>query len=184
MPAHPDHTTGPALISQTLSLPPGQSFCWNRQVILPKEAVEHGATLATSSFSLYFLAPGLGHPMQVPQGTHRQLKHVERDPQRPGGRLPYCSAPWQPSEDAGQTSRVMCYVGRGGPGQPAGGGRLMAPPALLLGHLTHHNKGSHMLSLSSHPLSSRCSHLTHLPSAKELVFIPKPALCPYSTCCF
>lgn len=133
MPAHPDHTTGPALISQTLSLPPGQSFCWNRQVILPKEAVEHGATLATSSFSLYFLAPGLGHPMQVPQGTYRQLKHVERDPQRPGGRLPYCSAPWQPSEDAGQTSRVMCYVGRGGPWPASRRGKAHGPTGTAAG---------------------------------------------------
>lgn len=162
MPARPAHSTGPALISWTLSLPPGQIFCWNRQAIIPKEAAEHGATLATSSFSLYFLAPGFRRPLQVPQGTYQHLKHMEK----------------------GCWTEQPCYVCRRGPGQPAAGERLMAPPALLLRRLTHQNTGSHVPSLGSHPLPSRYSHLAHPPSAKALVFISKPALRPYRTCCF
>lgn len=60
---------------------------------------------------------------------------------------------------------------------------LSSPPVLLPGTLAHQNAESQVPSLGGHLLSTRCSHIPHLPSAKVLVFISKPAFCPNCTHC-
>lgn len=157
-----------------------RSFRRNRRVIVPTEAAQHCAMLATGSFLVTFWHSGsdiLRRFLEARTSSRNTRSEASRGlavggtAAQPGGNTPKMVDGAAPS--AGEA--LAC------PHREEG---LTPPLALLPGTLTQQNVGSQVPSLGSHPLSTRCSHLTHPPSAEVLGFMSKPAFCPNRTHCF
>lgn len=170
-------TTLPALAGLS-ACHQASSFCRHQQVAVPPEAALHSATLATGSFLSLLYGTW---PQASSADSQREKQHPkcsEWGLWRPGRRWPLSQVDtlqrgWM--EQLSQQERPSpAYTRRKG----------SSPPVLLPGTLAHQNAESQVPSLGGHLLSTRCSHIPQLPSAKVFVFISKPAFCPNRTHCF
>lgn len=146
------------------------SFCSSWQMVVPGEAAPRSATLATSSF-LSLLSVSWA---QTSSGdSQRRTPAAEMHGVRPLEVWRQLAQPLSLA-DALQRRRRKQLSRQERPSRP--------PPVPLPGTFVHQKARSQVLSLGSHLCSTRCSHLTHLPSAKVPVLISKPAFRPNRTC--